>query len=97
MLGYNYDWNAEWCGLPEEIYNKGLPEEQEKAWMGLLKEVRVPWIDYPNICIKCGKLWPDLFSVPDDEWKRYIQKSEQNTVICRECYDFIKESIDSNN
>ena len=95
-LGYNYDWDAPNSGLPEDIYNKGLPPEEEEIWQSLLRGVRVPWIEYPVICRRCGKLWPDMFSVPDEEWEYYIQKSERDKVICPECYEFIKNAIDSN-
>jgi len=95
LLGYAYDWDAEYCGLPKEIYKNGLPEEKEKIWLDSLKGIRVPWIQYPNICIKCGELWPEMFSVPDQEWRHYIQKNEQKEVLCRDCYKFIKEVIDS--
>lgn len=94
FLGYKYDWNAQYHGLPEEVYNNGVSKDQEKAWMGFLEGIRVPWVMYPNVCAKCGELWPDMFMVPDEEWKRYIQKSEQNKMLCRKCYDFIKGSID---
>lgn len=96
MLGYKYDWNAEFCGLPESIYHKGLPENEENAWNGLLEGVRIPWIQYPNVCAKCGKLWPKMFSVSDEEWKHYIEKGERGQIICLDCYSYIKECIDSN-
>jgi hypothetical protein len=97
VLGYQYDSNKEYCGLPKEIYKNGLSKEQEKEWINLLeKKKRIRWIEYPNICAKCGEVWPELFSVPNEEWQRYIQKSEQDKVICINCYNFIKECIDSN-
>jgi hypothetical protein len=34
---------------------------------------RIPFIMYPNLCAKCGTLWPEMFSVPDEEWERYIE------------------------
>lgn len=96
-LGYQYDSNKEYCGLPKEIYENGLSKEQEKEWINLLeKKGRIRWIKYPIICAKCGEVWPELFSVPSEEWQRYIQKSEQDKVICVNCYNFIKECIDSN-
>lgn len=55
---------------------------------------RVPYIQYPNICQYCGALWPDFFSVPDKEWKKYIELGERDKVICRPCFDHIKQSID---
>ena len=56
---------------------------------------RVPYIAYPVICMMCGALWPDFFDVPDKEWKSYIQIDMRNEVICRTCYDAIKEAIDT--
>lgn len=56
----------------------------------------VPYIHYPLVCARCGKLNPDLFMVPDDEWEHYIQLDMQNSVLCRKCYDYIKEAIDRN-
>ena len=97
FLGYKIDSNHPTSGLPKEIYESGLSDEELSTWMDILKaRGRIPYIQYPNICCYCGKLWPDLFSVPDKEWKKYIQIGKQNTVICRECYDYIKNTIDSN-
>ena len=48
-----------------------------------------------EVCACCGDLWPDLFSVPDKEWKHYIQMDMQDKVICRKCYDRIKYLIDT--
>lgn len=94
MLGYDYDGNEKYCGLPKEVYENGLGEEKEKEWMKALQGVRIPWIEYPNVCVKCGKLWPDMFNVPDQEWKHYIEKGEQNKMLCNGCYKFIKNCID---
>jgi hypothetical protein len=81
--------------LPPEIYEKGLTEEQEKQWEKLLNQKgRIPFILYPQFCAKCGKQWPEFFLVPDEEWNHYIQPDKRSEIICRECYDFIKEAID---
>lgn len=61
---------------------------------GLSAEDRIPWIQYPTICAKCGKLWPDMFNVPDEEWDRYVEPNKRREVLCRRCYDFIKHVID---
>jgi hypothetical protein len=82
--------------LSHEIYNNGLTDPQEEKWLGLLEEKgRTPYIRWPNMCARCGKLWPEMFSVPDAEWEKYIQKSERHQVLCRPCYDEIKELIDT--
>ena len=77
------------------VYNHGLSYQQEKRWLGILTAMgRVPYIRWPNLCVYCGKLWPELFCVPDAEWKHYISKRERDRVICRPCYDKIKRLID---
>jgi hypothetical protein len=57
---------------------------------------RIPYIVYPNVCVKCGVLWPDLFMVADSEWKRYIEPAKRGEVICWRCWNFIKAIIDFN-
>lgn len=78
-----------WC------YENGLTKDQEEEWLFVLNEHgRIPWIQYPSICQKCGKLWPDLYSVPDVEWKHFIEPRMRNKIICWECYEEIKELIE---
>jgi hypothetical protein len=55
---------------------------------------RIPFIMYPNMCAKCGKLWPEMFSVPDKEWEQYVEKGERDKMLCKPCYDQIKIWID---
>ena len=83
------------CGLPKDIYENGLTEELEEKWHKILtKKGRIPYIEYPTICGKCGRLWPKLFMVPNDEWEHYIQPDMRKSVICQECYEYIKQVID---
>ena len=95
MLGYSYDWGAPNCGLPEEVYKHGLSDEETDKWLDMLDEKgRVPYIRWPNLCTYCGKLWPDMFRVPDEEWKKYIRMDHQNDMICIDCWNHIKSVID---
>lgn len=81
--------------IPPEIYENGLSEEQEKIWDAILEaKGKVPYIVFPNICGRCGKLWPDFFRVSDEEWKKYIPIDSRELIICRTCYDEIKGLID---
>ena len=83
--------------LPKDVYENGLSEELEKQWIGILESFgRIPYIIYPNLCAKCGAVWPEMFRVPDWEWKKYVQMDMQDEMLCRECYDYIKEVIDGN-
>lgn len=97
-LGFDYGWNKEpYCGLPKDIYENGLPPDLEEKWENILNEKgRVPYIFYPNVCARCGKLMPDLFQVSNEEWEHYIEIGERKNVICRECYNYIKKIIDEN-
>jgi len=85
-----------YSGLPKDIYENGLTEELQEKWEKILKEKgRVPYIQYPNICCKCGILWPEMFNVPTEEWKKYVMKRERDKMLCRPCYNQIKEWIDN--
>jgi hypothetical protein len=55
---------------------------------------RVPFILYPNLCAKCGTLWPEMFMVPDEEWERYIAPRMRGKMLCEACYTQIKEWVD---
>ena len=56
---------------------------------------RIPYIQWPWVCARCGKLWPDLFMVPNAEWKHYIEPRERDKILCRICYEEIKRLIDT--
>lgn len=56
---------------------------------------RVPYIVYPNLCARCGGLWPDMFRVSDAEWKAYVPKSERRKMLCLQCFNEIKHLIDA--
>jgi len=63
-------------------------------WQDLNPKDRVPYIHYPVVCAKCGKVDPVLFMVSDEEWEHYIQINMRDAVICRPCYKHIKQVID---
>ncbi len=78
--------------LPPHTYSHGLNGEQRIEWLKILKsQGRISWTQYPNICAKCGDLWPDMFTVPDEEWKRYVDPAIQEKILCWSCYSWIKE------
>jgi hypothetical protein len=56
---------------------------------------RIPYIEYPSMCAKCGKLHPDMFMVPKEEWEFYIEARHRDDVICPECYATIREWINA--
>lgn len=80
--------------LPPEIFENGLTEEQIERWNQILIEKGlIPYIRYPIICARCGKLWPEFFRVSDEEWAHYIQPDKRDEVVCLECYEWIKQVI----
>lgn len=82
------------CSCIDELDNPWPELDITPLWHGALEaEGRIPYIEYPVICAKCGALYPEFFKVPDSEWGHYIQLNMQDKVICRECYEFIKEVI----
>jgi hypothetical protein len=89
-------YGPETCYLPPKIYSKGLTKEQTKQWDKLLRQKGlIPFISYPNMCAKCGKLWPNMFMVPNEEWKHYIEPEMRDKMLCMDCYATIKYLIDS--
>jgi hypothetical protein len=86
---------AERIGLPLDVYMNGLPDDQQAEWDRIeAAKGRVPFILYPNICRRCGALWPKMFKVSDEEWEKYIEAAQRGEMICRGCYDQIKGYVD---
>ena len=82
-------------GLPASVYFQGLHDEQIEEWDRRLAEKgRVLYIVYPNMCCRCGTLWPEMFRVEDEEWERYVAPREREKMLCQRCYDWIKQVID---
>ena len=82
--------------LPPDIYYNGLIDELAKKWEAILREKGlIPYIVWPNLCAKCGALWPKMFHVPAEEWKHYIQPNMRREMVCRSCYDYIKNLVDT--
>ena len=81
-------------GLSPWIYENGLTDEQREHWISLLKaKGPLPYICWPNICARCGELWPELFMVPDKEWQAVVGRWERDALLCRSCYDLLKDWV----
>jgi hypothetical protein len=80
------------CGLPQEVYEHGLPEHQADEWERLLeKKGRVPYVVVPNLCARCGQRWPEMFMV--EEWRAIVPADLQCEMLCRTCYETVKEFV----
>lgn len=51
---------------------------------------RIPYIQPLVYCGACGTTFPEFFSVPDEEWDKFVIPPLQDEVICRPCYDEMK-------
>ena len=69
-------------------YNHGLTEEQREKFIALLeKQGRIPYLQIPYFCELCGKRYPDMFNVPDEEWDKFVIPPLQHKVLCIGCYN----------
>lgn len=75
-------------------WHNGLTIDQKFQWIDILEmKGRIPYIIYPNICARCGELWPKMFHVPDEEWNFYVTPNMRGAMLCLECYNEIKQLI----
>jgi len=83
------------CSPGTRAYSHGLTKEQGQEWERLLCEKGpIPFIMYPNLCAKCGALWPEMFNVPDKDWEYYVEPEMRKEMLCEACYRQIKAWID---
>ena len=89
-VGYNID------NLPEDISNNGLDDVEREKWKEKLQEKgRIPYIFYPNICNKCGVLWPIYINIPPEDLMKYTFIDGKRHLFCRTCYNEVKSMIDT--
>ena len=79
-------------GIPQDTE---LTKEQCQTFSKMLEEAgRIPYMHWRWVCAYCGIKDPEMFMVPNEEWKKYIDEEHRGEVVCRKCYDHIKERID---
>ena len=90
LNGYKLDSKKKYFGLPKDVYENGLPEEQHKKYIRILqKKGRIPHIFYPICCRRCLVVAPKFFHA--DDWLKVIPKEFQDKILCKRCYNKIKE------
>jgi hypothetical protein len=87
-------YTSKTCYLSARVYYRGISEKQNEKWQNILEiKGRRPYIRWPNICVYCGELWPRFFSVPDIEWRKYVDVEQRKEMLCEPCYNKIKHMI----
>lgn len=83
------------CSPGTRLYEKGPTKAQVKKFVAMLEaKGRIPFIFYPNICIRCGKLWPQMFMVSPEEWSYYVEPRHRDQMLCFDCWITIRGMID---
>lgn len=68
-------------------YSNGLTNEQEEEFIKMCEEEgRIPWVQEPVLCALCGEVFPQMFSIPDEEWEKYVIPPLQKELLCHPCY-----------
>jgi len=81
--------------LTEEIYNDGLNEEQTAEWFRICcVRGRIPFVYVPQMCSRCGCLWPEFFMVQDVVWYYYTTPNLNDKLLCLDCFQYIRQRID---
>jgi hypothetical protein len=96
-LGYEYDRDKEFCGLPEDVYKNGLPKEQDDEWRSICeKEGRRVWFYIMSgaRCQRCGnRIYDDAGAIGDEEvavalrseLAPYLEDTIRKMIICDSC------------
>lgn len=86
-LGYNYNKALLFDGPERKAYEKGISKEEEKEWLEILNaKGRVAYIEWPQLCARCGALYPSFFRVADRTWNKYIQLDKRGCILCLSCF-----------
>ncbi len=96
FLGLRSSANSpEQAELSREVYEGGLSTEQEAAWLEILeRRGRLPFVDAPQMCGRCGQLWPELFVVQDAVWEYYAGPRLRDAIVCERCFDQLRRAVD---
>lgn len=80
------------AGLPESVYQNGLPDYESAEWERLLTaKGRIPYAVRTNLCARCGQTWPVMFAA--DDWDDVIPANLRNEILCHRCYEVVKAFV----
>jgi len=93
---YDYVNNrAEHNFLSKEMYENGPSDEQWARFDEMIEKAgRVPYIDYPWLCQRCGAPAGPMWRVSKSTWTSYMDPRNSSKVLCKKCWLEIKVAMD---
>jgi len=81
--------------LSDLVYEKGVTAEQRAEWHArCASRGRLPYVYTPQMCARCGVLWPEFFMVQDAAWEYYAGPTLRGQIVCEPCFDALRANID---
>ena len=72
----------------DRLEKEGMTESEEAEWVAeVLTKGRIPYVIIPTMCRLCGRLWPHIFTVTDEEWEKHVIPPLQDKILCYDCYE----------
>jgi hypothetical protein len=86
---------ADFSYLSETVWRDGLTDEQQRLWRKRWEDRgRLPYVYAPQMCGRCGTLWPEFFMVQDTAWEYYAGPLLRSALLCEPCFTTLRENID---
>src|SRR5689334_14769941 len=77
--------------LSEVAWKSGLTDEQETQWRKRCEDRgRLPYVYAPQMCGRCGTLWPEFFVVQDTAWEYYAGPLLRSSLLCEPCFTALR-------
>ena len=81
--------------LSDEVCNEGVTPEQQAEWDARCAlRGRLPYVYAPQMCGRCGALWPEFFVVQDPAWEYYAGPRLRDRIVCEPCFTALRQNID---
>ena len=90
--------SPEYGHLTKDKYENGLSSEEWRRWKEICTQKgRIPFIDIPQLCVRCGQVWPEMFMVQNKVWLYYTNPELKNEMLCLDCFQEIRQKVDQYN